>query len=133
MHVIEIFSLLYFYWVINLSFDYGLIGKRIKQAREDKGLTQEKLAESLDVSNAYISKIERGKTDVGLKRLSEISVVLEESMGYLLNGTNSSSGDYLRNEITEMLEGCSPETIKLIASIIKPLVEFDKKNRKNSY
>jgi transcriptional regulator with XRE-family HTH domain len=133
MHVIEIFSLLYFYWVINLSFDYGVIGKRIKQAREDKGLTQEKLAESLDVSNAYISKIERGKTDVGLKRLSEISAVLEESMGYLLNGTNSSSGDYLRNEITDMLEGCSPETIKLIASVIKPIVEFDKKNRKNSY
>jgi transcriptional regulator with XRE-family HTH domain len=133
MHVIEIFSLLYFYWVINMSFDYGVIGKRIKQAREDKGLTQEKLAESLDVSNAYISKIERGKTDVGLKRLSEISVVLEESMGYLLNGTNSSSGDYLRNEITDMLEGCSPETIKLVASVIKPLVEFDKKNRKNPY
>jgi transcriptional regulator with XRE-family HTH domain len=118
---------------MNLSFDYGVIGKRIKQAREDKGLTQEKLAESLDVSNAYISKIERGKTDVGLKRLSEISAVLEESVGYLLNGTNSSSGDYLRNEITDMLQGCSPETIKLIASIIKPLVEYDKKNSKQPY
>jgi transcriptional regulator with XRE-family HTH domain len=119
--------------VIKLSFDYGVIGKRIKQAREEKGLTQEKLAESLEVSNAYISKIERGKTDVGLKRLSEISEVLEESMGYLLSGTNYSSGDYLRNEITEMLEGCSPETIKLIASVIKPLIEYDKKNSKKPY
>ena len=118
---------------MNLSFDYGVIGKRIKQAREDKGLTQEKLAESLDVSNAYISKVERGKTSIGLERLSEISEILEEKMVYLLNGTDSSSKDYLRNEITDMIEGCSPETIKLIASIIKPIVEYDKKNLQKPY
>jgi transcriptional regulator with XRE-family HTH domain len=112
---------------MNLSFDYKIIGKRIKQAREDKGLTQEKLAESLDVSNAYISKIERGKTPINLERLSAICGVLEESAEYLLNGANSSSRDYLRNEIMEMLEGCSAEKIKLIAAIIKPLVEYDKR------
>lgn len=113
-----------------MSFDYGIIGKRIKRAREDKGLTQEKLAEALEVSNAYISKIERGKTTVGLARLSEISTVLEESVEYLLNGTNNASADYLRNEITDMLEGCSPDTIKLITSIIKSIVENEKTNGK---
>ncbi len=106
-----------------MGFDYGVIGKRIKNAREHKGLTQEELAESLNVSNAYISKIERGKTMVNLNRLSEICVVLEESTEYILNGANSSSTDYLRNEIIEMLEGCSAETIKLVAKVIKPIVE----------
>jgi len=62
-----------------------------------------------------------------LNRLEEICVVLEESTEYLLHGANSASVDYMRNEITEMLEGCSAETIKLIAKIIKPIVESREK------
>lgn len=109
-----------------MSFDYSVIGKRIRKAREVKGLTQEILAEKLDVSNAYISKIERGKTALNLDRLSELCEVLEESTDYLLRGTNNVSDDYLRNEIMLMLEGCSPEKIKLIAQVIKPIVEMDR-------
>jgi transcriptional regulator with XRE-family HTH domain len=110
---------------MSMSFDYSLIGKRIKQAREEQGITQEMLAEKLDVSNAYISKIERGKTPINLDRLSQLCVVLEESPEYILNGTNQLASDYLRNEIIEMLEHCSPEKIKLIMQVIKPIVDFE--------
>ncbi|WP_028561483.1 helix-turn-helix domain-containing protein [Paenibacillus pinihumi] len=110
-----------------MSFDYTLIGKRIRKARENKGLTQEKLAEQLDVSNAYISKIERGRTPVNLERLSEICVVLEETPEYILGGTNSAANDFLRNEIIDMLEGCPPGKIKLIAQIVKHIIEYDGK------
>lgn len=112
---------------MDMSFDYSVIGKRIKKAREEKGLTQEVLAERLDVSNAYISKIERGKTPINLDRLSELCVVLEESTEYILSGANNTAGDYLRNEIMIMLEGCSAEKIKLISQVIKPIVEFGEK------
>lgn len=47
-----------------MGFDYSVIGKRIRKAREQRGFTQEMLAEQLEVSNAYISKIERGKTPI---------------------------------------------------------------------
>ncbi|MNW35218.1 anaerobic benzoate catabolism transcriptional regulator [compost metagenome] len=107
-----------------MSYDYSLIGKRIRQAREERELTQEVVAEMLDVSNAYISKIERGKTAISLERLSQLCVVLEESPEYILSGTNSSTKDYLRHEIVEMLERCSPEKIKLILQIIKPIVDY---------
>jgi len=127
VHVFRSNRLLYSNWVMNLSFDYGIIGRRIKSAREKKGLTQEKLAEELDVSNAYISKIERGKTPISLDRLSELSLVLEQSTEYLLSGSDSASDDYLRNEIITMLEGCSPEKIKLISKVIKPIIEFREK------
>lgn len=109
---------------MNVSFDYGVIGNRIKTARENKGLTQEKLAEELDVSNAYISKIERGKTPISLDRLSDLCQVLEESTEYILNGADSSSDDYLRNEIMLMLEGCSAEKVRLISQVIKPIVDY---------
>jgi Predicted transcriptional regulators len=110
-----------------LSFDYGIIGNRIKKAREKKGLTQERLAEELDVSNAYISKIERGKTPISLDRLSELCHVLEESTEYILNGSDNASEDYLRNEIMAMLEGCSAEKVKLISQVIKPIIEYREK------
>ncbi|WP_433945545.1 helix-turn-helix domain-containing protein [Paenibacillus sp. SN-8-1] len=107
-----------------MGYDYSVIGKRIKQSREEKGLTQESLAEKLDVSNAYISKIERGKTPINLDRLSELCKVLEESTEYILNGADSASDDYLRNEIIVMLEGCSAEKIKLISQVIRPIIEY---------
>jgi transcriptional regulator with XRE-family HTH domain len=109
---------------MNVSFDYGVIGQRIRKSREEKGLTQETLAERLDVSNAYISKIERGKTPINLDRLSELCMVLEETTEYILNGADRSSDEYLRNEIMIMIEGCPAEKIKLISQVIKPIVEY---------
>jgi len=69
--------------VIILAVDYVLIGKRLKKAREDKGITQEKLAEYLDVSNAYVSKIERGKTSLNLNTFSAICDYLGVSMSFI--------------------------------------------------
>jgi transcriptional regulator with XRE-family HTH domain len=124
VHVFALACLLYFDWVMNLSFDYEILGKRIKKSREAKGLTQEKLAEKLDVSNAYVSKIERGKTPISLDRLSELCIVLEQSTDYILRGANHYSDEYLRNEILAMIEGCSAKKIKLISEVIKPIVDY---------
>jgi len=107
-----------------MGFDYSMIGSRIKKARENKGITQEALAESMDVSNAYVSKIERGKTPVNLDNLGKICAVLETSADYILRGANTARDDYMRNEIMTMLEGCPPEKIKLIAQIIKPILDY---------
>lgn len=117
-------GLVYSVWVMNMGFDYQAIGSRIRKVRETKGITQELLAESMDVSNAYISKIERGKTKVNLSNLDKICAVLETPTEYILSGTSTTSEDYMRNEIIEMLQGCSPRKIKLIAQVIKPIVDY---------
>ena len=57
--------------------DYKEIGKRIKEKRIIKRLTQQKLAEQLEVSDEYMSKIETGKTKISLRRLSQLSVLLD--------------------------------------------------------
>lgn len=107
-----------------MSFDYAIIGKRLKKTGEEKGYTQEKLAEFLNVSNAYVSKIERGKTTVNLNTLSNICDFLDISPAFVLTGSISTSRDYLRSEITEMIVGCSPGKVKLIAKIIKPIIDY---------
>ncbi len=49
---------------------------KIKQIRELKNLTQEHLAEKLDLSIRAYSKIETGETQLTIRRLNEISEVL---------------------------------------------------------
>ena len=62
-----------------------MIGEKLKKARIDKKLTQEKLAEKLDVSIAFLSRIERGNSHISLKRLSEVCDILGVTEGYILN------------------------------------------------
>ena len=42
-----------------MAIDYNIMGERIKKARLEKQLTQENIAEKLDVSVAFLSRIER--------------------------------------------------------------------------
>ena len=69
-----------------MALDFNIIGQRLKAARIEKHLTQEQLAEKLDVSVAFLSRIERGNSHINLKRLNEICSILDISEGYILNG-----------------------------------------------
>lgn len=48
-----------------MALDYNIIGERLKEARVNKKYTQENLAEKLDVSVAFLSKV--AKRNAGLK------------------------------------------------------------------
>lgn len=48
------------------------IGKIIKQARERRNLTQEELAVRVNKKRSYISRIEKGGTNVNIKTLHQI-------------------------------------------------------------
>ena len=52
-------------------------GERIKQGREEQGLTQEQLAESLDVSRQAVSKWEMDLSRPARGKLARLSEVLE--------------------------------------------------------
>lgn len=109
-----------------MNIDYKIIGKRIKQARMNKHKTQEDLAEYLEVSNSYVSRIERGTTKISLELLVKVCNHLDIEPSYVLTGSVSSSNDYLRNDIVNMLKDCSSEKIKLIVEVIKPIIEYKK-------
>ena len=102
-----------------MALDYMIIGERLKKARIDKKLTQENLPERLDVSIAFLSRIERGSSHINLKRLSEICEILGVTEGYILNGASSNSGNYLTSEFNDILNSVTPEKQKLIYNIAK--------------
>lgn len=69
------------------------IGNNIQIARLKKNLTQEALAEKCDVSDKYISAIERGKSSGSISLIINICNVLDVSPNYIFNGTIDNSND----------------------------------------
>lgn len=102
-----------------MAVDFSIIGKRIKEARKKKRLTQEQLVEKMGVSIAYLSKVETGKIHLNLERLSQICHFLDVSEGEILNGVSNHSEKYLHYEFYELLKQCSPKKQKLIYQIVK--------------
>lgn len=106
-----------------MAIDYSVIGERLKKARKEKHLTQEQLAEKIDVSIAFLSRIERGSSQINLKRLTQICEILDITEGDILNGTSSKSAKYLDAEFASLLKKCSSEKQKLIYDVAKVIAE----------
>ena len=74
--------------------DYSVIGRRIKKTRIKNKLKQETLAEKIDVSVAYLSRVERGNAQINIK-----------------------SKDYMKDDFIELLGKCTPSQQRLIYQI----------------
>lgn len=106
-----------------MALDYNIIGSRIRQARLAKNYTQEDLAEKIDISVAFLSRVERGDSHLNLKRLNQICGLLDVTEAYVLNGASNNSENYLDKEFSELLKNCSPEKQKLIYNVAKTIAE----------
>jgi len=52
-------------------------GKRIREVRRNKGISQEKLAELAGIDRSYMGNIERGEKNITLKKAYEICDALD--------------------------------------------------------
>jgi transcriptional regulator with XRE-family HTH domain len=62
------------------------LGARIKELRQQKGISQEKFAELADLDRTYISGIESGKRNISLEVISRIAGVFDISISELFIG-----------------------------------------------
>jgi len=53
-----------------------LVGRNVKRLRQEKGLTQEQLAELSDFSQQYISGLEQGRRNPTIVTIYELATVL---------------------------------------------------------
>ena len=109
-----------------MEVDYSVIGARLKKARKQKNITQEELAEKLDISIAFLSRVERGSSKINLRRLTQVCNILGVSEAEILTGVSGNSDAYLDNDFSELLKDCSPETKKLIYNVAKVIAEENK-------
>lgn len=60
-----------------------IIGKKIKELREENSLTQEQLAENLQISRSSLALYETGKRQVPNELLLKIAAYFKVSMDFL--------------------------------------------------
>lgn len=105
------------------------IGKRIKQARERLGLTQEEFAEKTGLTTNYISTVERGASFPRCEKLILLLNSLETSADAIFCDVITHSNDYKASQLSEELETLPPEAQKRILQIVELLVLQEKENR----
>ena len=94
--------------------DYVQMGKRIREQRLKCKMTQEKLAEKVDVAPSYISEIERGTSICSLAVLVKIADILDLNLDNLVCGINISNAD---TTFKEILKGIPNKNHKLFVDI----------------
>lgn len=107
----------------SVNIDYNDIGKRIRTLRTQAGITQEFLAEQLDLTPAYLSRIERGKTKAGLSTLVAIANYFHISLDLLLASSLDSSSGVYHSEIDAIYRDCSIEELKFLARTTPRLLD----------
>ena len=105
--------------------NYVEVGRRIRAARTEKKITQEKFAEMIGVSTGYISQIESGLKCFNLKRFSEVGKILDKPTSYFIEGTEEHNNDHLIGEIVELLKDVSEDKIKVVKDVVKTIVSGD--------
>ena len=82
---------------------YESMGKRIRKIRRERNMTQEALAERLNVSNQHISDIERGLNGMSVPSLMDLCRALDADVNYILFGTYTRADSNPINRIMSKL------------------------------
>lgn len=101
--------------VISMDINVKLIGKRIKHRREIAGLSQERLAEKMNLSKNHISSIECGKSLLTTKSLIDLCNILGGTPDYYLIGEITPETD----PITGLIQRLSPDEQKILRRLLE--------------
>ncbi len=91
-----------------------LLGRRIRSLRKLRGLTQEQLAASADVSGKYLSEVERGETNVTVLILDKLAQGLHVDIQELFDFGHEATRDRLEREIVALMKDASDDRLKIL-------------------
>jgi transcriptional regulator with XRE-family HTH domain len=101
----------------------GLLGRRVRDLRKKRKLTQEKLAELAVIDITYLGNIERGKENPTMAVLERLAEALAVKVPQILTFESELKGEKaLRRRIIQILDRCDEKELQMIlklASAIK--------------
>ena len=101
-----------------MELDYKSLGKRVKIARIRAELTQEKLAEAVELSPTHLSNIETGTTRVSLQTMVHLANALGVTADDLLCDSVTHTRLPLENDIAELLGDCDDREIRILRDLL---------------
>ena len=115
-----------------MNIDYEMIGKKIREWRTRKKMTQEQLAALVEREPAYISRIENGRQRPSLDTLLRICVALELDMNDLLSDVSTVKKTKIiarMREIELLLDGCNDYEVGVLLQNAEALKGILKRSR----
>ena len=103
--------------------DGKAVGRRIKEAREKRHLTQEELAARIDISPTHVSVIERGTKIPRLDTFVAIANALEVSGDALLLDVVDHAAESQASDLSAALEGLPWEEKRRILKVVRTVME----------
>ncbi len=105
--------------------DYSLLGKRIREERLRLNLTQEKLAEEVNISTAYLGQIERGERSLTLDKLVLLANRLGVTVDFLLaDYVVALEDDINLNRLNQLLQGKTAAEKEMAVNVVKLLFSY---------
>ncbi|MGE7890770.1 helix-turn-helix domain-containing protein [Bacillus cereus] len=106
-----------------------LVGENIRFLRKKRGLTQEELAEQINLQQAYIGGVERGERNISMLTLQKIADGLEVSPDLVLNFGNINLIDNPQRDeslsiITSLLHQKNVNELQFILRFLHNFSEF---------
>ena len=101
-----------------MELDYGLIGKRIAQRRRSLKLTQAQVAESSEITEQYLSNIERAVSIPSVEVIMRLALALDTTPDTFLVGTAQLEGDDAWRGVAELLRGMSGRKLDLARTFL---------------
>lgn len=103
------------------SINFEEIGKKLRELRISKGLTQEYIANMVNVNTSHISNIENNRAKISLSTLIHVCNALNTTIDYILNEEYTDSLSVLDQTILIELKRCDKNTKEKILKIIRIL------------
>ena len=100
------------------------VGRRISQARIDKGYSQATLAEKANISVSHLSNIERGRKSLSAEVLLRIAEALQVSADGILFTDIPQVHKEVEREIGINLNNCTVREKEFILKLIKNIGTF---------
>ena len=99
-----------------------LFGRRVKELRKRYGITQEKLAEALNLDNQTISRIETGYFFTSYENLEKMATALNTNIKDFFDFEHLKDKQELKQEIINKLEALDTNKLQKIAKFIHEFI-----------
>ncbi|MGI6622873.1 MAG: helix-turn-helix transcriptional regulator [Clostridiaceae bacterium] len=107
-----------------MKLDVKLLGAAIKNARMEKKITQEQLAEMVGITSIHLKQLESGRRKPSIDVLYALSRTLNISVDSIFFPERTDGRD-LQNKIERSLSNCSLHELKVIYTTISAMTEKD--------
>ena len=99
------------------------IGQTIKDARNNLGMTQEKLSEAVDRTPAFIGHIERGSRSLSLPTLIGIANTLNIPIESLFADKELTSDEKVMTDFAQLIDRRPTNTKKAVLDIVRTALQ----------